>query len=143
MPDLACDKCGKYKDDENIDKDRKCECGGNIGLIDHVNPKKASMSGKEPEKLAKLTSKQYITLTMIFMLVLVGILVFVATSSVFGPAEFYDVKCPYCHFDEVKLIDLDITNQSISISKSFDVYLCEKCGKQFYYDKEMGEAIGL
>lgn len=39
------------------------------------------------------------------------------------------------------MIDSDISNQSLSISNSFDVYLCEKCKKEFYYDKEGEETI--
>ncbi|MDI6723184.1 MAG: hypothetical protein QMD61_00905 [Methanobacterium sp.] len=142
MPDLVCDKCGRYyRKDKSVNKYNKCSCGGKLRMLDAENLKKSSELGKEPKRLENLTSKNYIPIIMIFMMVLVGIVVFSAASSVFDPAGFYDVKCPYCSSENVKMIDSDISNQSLSISNSFDVYLCEKCKKEFYYDKESEETI--
>ncbi len=105
--------------------------------------KKESELDDDPKILANVASKDYIPVVMIFMIVLTGIIVFIAASSVFDSAGFYDVKCPYCSSKKVKLIDLDISNQSLSISGSFDVYSCEECGKNFYFDKESAEPIKI
>ncbi len=138
MPDLVCDKCGKYyKEDKSVKKQR-CDCGGKLSTL---NPEKESKLGNEPKRLKYITSKNYIPILMIFLVIFVGVIVFIAASSVFDPANFYDVKCPYCGSENVKLVDSDVTNEYLSSSGPLDVYICLNCKKQFYYDKEGSQSI--
>jgi len=124
MPNFACNKCGKiYNDDKSINTHKKCEYRDNISIIDNISHKKAPLIRMGHKKLAKVTYNIYIALIMVFMPVLAGILIFVAASSIFDPAELYDVKCPNCNSQNVKFINEHITNQSISPSGLFYVYL--------------------
>jgi len=141
MPNLVCDKCGKHYSEDKSTSKQKCVCGGNLHIINPENIKKESQLGNEPKRLKSITSRNYIPLIMIFMIVLAGVLIFMAASSVFDPASLYDVKCPYCGSQNVKLIDSDVMDESLSFSRSFDVYACLNCKKQFYYDKEGSESI--